>query len=126
MQAFGFLPRKQYLGSRPGRERQSRPDRNGVAKPSRELRRGDTHPDVALSSVELRALTRCVAQFGQNRAGHRDEAVLAAGGRELGKSGAEHESAFAVAGHEAVSFEGDRKPVGGRPRETGERDETCQ
>jgi 3-isopropylmalate/(R)-2-methylmalate dehydratase large subunit len=126
MQAFGVLPGEQYLSSRPGCEWQPGPDRNGVAKPSRELRRGDTHPNVALSPVELRALPRCVAQFGQNGAGHCDEAVLATGGRELGKSGAEHESAFAVAGHEAVSFEGDREAVGGRPRETGERDETCQ
>ncbi len=126
MEPFGVLPREQHLGRRSGRQRQPGSDRNRVSQARRELGRRDAHPHVALASVELRAFTGRIAQLRKHRAGDRDQPVFAAGCRELRKPGSEHEAALTVAGDEAVSLEGDGQAVRGRPRETGECDETRQ
>ena len=69
MQALGVLPGQQHLRGRSGGQRQPGADRHRVAKPGRKLGGGDAHPDVALPAVELRALTGCVTQLREHRAG---------------------------------------------------------
>ena len=88
VQALGVLPREQHLGGGSGREWQPRADRHRVAESGWEFGCRDTHPDVTLPPVELRAFAGRIAQLGQHRTGDRDQPILATSRRELPESGA--------------------------------------
>jgi hypothetical protein len=66
-------------------------------RPIGTFRRGDADAQVALAAEELGGLVGVVAQCAQDRAGGREQSVLAGGRGELGQARAEDEPALHVA-----------------------------
>jgi hypothetical protein len=90
------------------------------------LRRRHADALVALATEELRALVGVVAQGAEDRAGCREETVLAGSRCELAQAWPEDETSLHVARHEAVVLEGDRQSVCRWPGEAGGADELRQ
>ena len=80
---------------------------------------GAADPAVALPSVELRALSRDVAQPLEHGRRALEQRVTRGAPGELGEPGSEQPPALAVAGEQAVHLERDGQPVRRGARQPG-------
>lgn len=109
---------EQYLRARPGRHRQPRTDRHGVAQPHRRFERGDAHPGGALASIQLHALAGDLPQPRQDRRARRQQRIVDLP-REFGQRGPEPPPALVVAGQQSVHLEARGQPMRGGSGQSG-------